>query len=65
MTAPSRAYQRAPGPSSPSGKEPAGCGPQRSRRLYGDFDTAVGDAGADEVADGVIAERCDGGDGAP
>jgi hypothetical protein len=40
----------------PSGKEPAGSGPQRCRRLYGDFGAAVADAAADEVAGAVIAE---------
>jgi hypothetical protein len=48
----------------PSGKEPAGCGPQRCRRLYGDFDTAVEDAAADDMAGGVIAEPRGGIDGA-
>ena len=48
----------------PSGKEPAGCGPQRCRRLYGDFDTAVEDAAADDVASGVVAEPHGGSDGA-
>jgi hypothetical protein len=46
----------------PSGKEPAGCGWQRCRRLYGDFDTGVGDAAADEVAGGAIVEPRGGGD---
>jgi len=66
MTVPSRAYPRAPGPvvRKPSGKEPAGCGPQRCRRLYGDFDTAVEDAAADDVAGGVSAEPRGGSDGA-
>ena len=41
----------------PSGKEPAGCGPQRCSRLYGDFDRAVEDAAADDMAGGVIADR--------
>ena len=36
--------------------------PQRCRRLYGDFDTAVEDAAADDVAGGVIAEPGGGGD---
>ena len=48
----------------PSGTEPAGCGPQRCSRLYGDFDTTVEDAAADEVAGGVIAEPRGGSDGA-
>src|SRR5215469_18294924 len=48
----------------PAEKEPARCGPQRCRRLYGDFDTAVEDAAADDVADGVTAERSGGGGGA-
>jgi len=48
----------------PSGKEPAGCGPPRCRSLYGDFDTAVEDAAADDVAGGVIAELRGGSDGA-
>jgi len=48
----------------PSGKEPAGCGPQRCRRLYGDFDTAAEEAAADDVAGGVIAEPHGGSDGA-
>jgi hypothetical protein len=38
--------------------------PQRCRRLYGDFDTAVEDAAADDVAGGVIAEPRGGSDGA-
>jgi hypothetical protein len=46
----------------PSGKEPAGCGGQRWRTLYGDFDAAVEDSGADDVAGGAIVERRDGGD---
>ena len=46
----------------PSGKEPAGCGPQRCGRLYGDFDTAVADSAADEVASGGIAVSRGGGD---
>ena len=48
----------------PSGKEPAGRGPQRCRRLYGDFGTAVEDAAADDVAGGAIAEPHGGSDGA-
>ena len=48
----------------PAGKEPAGCGAPRCRRLYGDFDTAVEDAAADNVAGGVIAEPRGGGGGA-
>jgi hypothetical protein len=48
----------------PAGKEPAGCGAQRCCRLYGDFDTAVEDAAADNVAGGVIAEPRGGGGGA-
>lgn len=48
----------------PSGKEPAGCGPQRCCRLYGDFDRAVEDAATDDVAGGVIAEPRGGIDGA-
>jgi len=32
------------------------------RELYGDFDTAVEDAAADEVADGVITAPRGGGD---
>ena len=48
----------------PSGKEPAGCWPQRCRGRYGDFDTAAEDAAADEVAGGMIAERHGGSDGA-
>ena len=48
----------------PSGKEPAGCGPQRWWRLYGDFDKAVEDAAADDLAGGVIAEPRGGSDGA-
>ena len=66
MTAPSGAYPLGTGAvvRKPSGKEPAGYGPQRCRRLYGDFDTAVEDAAADDVAGGVIAEPHGGGDGA-
>ena len=48
----------------PSGKEPAGCGPQRCCRLYGDFDTTVEDVAADDVAGGMIAEPHGGSDGA-
>jgi hypothetical protein len=48
----------------PSGKEPAGCGPQRCRRLYGDFDTAAEDAAADDAAGGVSAEPRGESDGA-
>jgi hypothetical protein len=48
----------------PSGKEPAGCGLQRCRRFYGDFDTAVENAAADDVAGGAIAEPHGGSDGA-
>src|ERR1700756_5899256 len=48
----------------PSGKEPAGCGPQRCRGRYGDFDTAAEDAAADDVAGGMIAEPHGGSDGA-
>jgi len=48
----------------PAGKEPAGCGAQRCRRLYGDFDTAVDDAAADDGAGGVIAAPRGGSDGA-
>ena len=47
----------------PSGKEPAGCGPQRCRSLYGDFDTAVEDAAADNVPGGVMVELRGGSDG--
>src|ERR1700751_6441040 len=47
----------------PSGKEPAGCGPQRWRGRYGDFDTAAEDAAADDVAGGMIAEPHGGSDG--
>ena len=36
----------------PAGKEPAGCGAPRCRRLYGDFDTAVEDAAGDDAAGG-------------
>jgi hypothetical protein len=46
----------------PAGKEPAGCRPERCRRLYGDFDTGVEDAAADEMVGGVIAEPRGGGD---
>ena len=45
----------------PSGKEPAGSGPQRCRRLYGDFGTGVAEAGTDDVAGGVIFEPSGGG----
>jgi len=38
--------------------------PQRCRGLYGDFETAVEDAAADQVAGGVIAEPRGGIDGA-
>ena len=38
--------------------------PQRCRRLYGDFDTAVDDAAADDGAGGVIAAPRGGSDGA-
>src|SRR6516165_7468223 len=48
----------------PAGKEPAGCGAQRCRRLYGDFDTAVDDAAADDGAGGVIAAPRGDSDGA-
>jgi hypothetical protein len=48
----------------PSGKEPAGCGPQRCRGRYGDFNTAAEDAAADDVAGGMIAEPHGGSDGA-
>ena len=47
----------------PSGKEPAGCGPQRCRGRYGDFNTAAEDAAADDVAGGMIAEPHGGSDG--
>src|ERR1700733_16075485 len=40
----------------PSGKEPAGCGPQRCHTPYGDFNTAVEDVAADDMAGGMIAE---------
>ena len=46
----------------PSGKEPAGCGAQRCRTLYGDFDAAVEDAAAGDVAGGATAEPRGGGD---
>ena len=46
----------------PAGKEPAGCRPERCRRLFGDFDTGVEDAAADVVAGGVIAEPRGSGD---
>ena len=64
MTAPSRAYPRAPGPSSESlqGRNPRDVGRSVARRLYGDFDTAVEDAAADEGVGGVIAKPRDGGD---
>ena len=38
----------------PSGKEPAGCLARRCRGHYGDFDTAVEAAAADDAADGMI-----------
>ena len=40
----------------PSGKEPAGCGPQRCRRRYGDFNTTAEDAAA-ELRIGQLAAR--------
>src|SRR5438132_3463258 len=40
----------------PPGKESAGSGAQRCRTLYGDFDAAGKDAGADDVAGGAIAK---------
>jgi hypothetical protein len=40
----------------PAGKESAGSGAQRRRTLYGDFDAAGKDAGADDVAGGAIAK---------
>jgi hypothetical protein len=40
----------------PPGKEPAGSGRQWCRGLYGYFDAAVEDAGADNVAGGAIVE---------
>jgi hypothetical protein len=45
----------------PSGEEPAGCGAQRCRRLYGDFDAAVEDSAAGDVAGGATAEPRGGG----
>ena len=64
MTAPSRAYPRAPGPSSESlqGRNPRDVAAQRCGRLYGDFDPAVEDATADDVAGRMIAEPRAGGD---
>ena len=58
MTAPSGSYPRAPGPSSESlqGRNPPGSGRQWCRGLYGYFDAAVEDAGADNVAGGAIVE---------
>jgi hypothetical protein len=62
MPAPSQAYPPTPGPSSESlqGRNPRDVG----GRLYGDFDTAVEDAAADDVAGGVIGEPRGSSDGA-
>ena len=64
MTAPSRGLSTSTGAvvRKPSGKEPAGCGPQRCRGRYGDFDAAAEDAAADDVAGGMIAEPRGGSD---
>jgi hypothetical protein len=48
----------------PPGKEPAGSWGQRCRTLYGDFDVAVEDAAADEVAGRAMAEPDGGGNAA-
>jgi hypothetical protein len=63
MTAPSRAYRRAPGPSSESlqGRNPRDAG-RNAAAGYGDFGTAVEDAAADDVAGGVMVEPRGGGD---
>jgi len=45
----------------PPGKEPAGCGAQRHRTLYGDFEAALEDEAADDVTGGVIAQPRGGG----
>ena len=37
--------------------EPAGCGPQRCHAPYGDFNTAVEDVAADDMAGGLFASR--------
>ena len=65
MTAPSRVYPRAPGPSSESlqGRNPRDVG-RGVAAGYGDFDTAAEDTAAGDVAGGVIAEPQGGSDGA-
>src|SRR5579863_5834402 len=45
----------------PPGKEPAGCGAQRCRTLYGDFTATLEDTGADEMSGGASAEPRGGG----
>ena len=63
MTAPSRAYPGAPGPSSESlqGRNPRDVGRKADCRRYGDFDRAVEDTAADDVAGEVVAALRGGG----